>query len=242
MPRPAPAPAPPEAPPQPPPRRVPDTGPAPRRPRPRPRGRSARPCCPPPGPDITNGPRTREEVALTFHGQGPATLTEAGPRRVPGGRSGDHRLRGGHLAGGQPGPGPGHRGCRARAGQPHLEPPADAAARRGARPAGRSQRGRCRPAGGGGQRPAAGSGPRAPRTARPRSGPRPAAAGYQRCISYDVDPQDYRDPGAAPCRTRTRRHARPGSIVSLHLGHPGTVQRCPGSCPACRPPDCGRSR
>ena len=53
-------------------------------------------------------------------------------------------------------------------------------------------------------------------------------SGYQRCISYDVDPEDYRDPGAALVRTRTRRHARPGSIISLHLGHAGTVQALPG--------------
>ena len=54
------------------------------------------------------------------------------------------------------------------------------------------------------------------------------ASGYQRCISYDVDPEDYRDPGAALVRSRTRRHARPGSIISLHLGHAGTVQALPG--------------
>jgi peptidoglycan/xylan/chitin deacetylase (PgdA/CDA1 family) len=52
-------------------------------------------------------------------------------------------------------------------------------------------------------------------------------AGYQRCVSYDVDPQDYRDPGAAKVVSRTLRQVRPGSIVSLHLGHLGTVQALP---------------
>lgn len=54
------------------------------------------------------------------------------------------------------------------------------------------------------------------------------AAGYARCVSYDVDPQDYLDPGAATVRTRVRRTVRGGSIVSLHLGHAGTVEALPG--------------
>lgn len=55
-----------------------------------------------------------------------------------------------------------------------------------------------------------------------------AAAGYPECLSYDVDPLDYTDPGAAAVRSRVRAAARPGSIVSLHLGHPGTVEALPG--------------
>ena len=91
----------------------------------------------PPGPAVHPRARHHQRPADPRGGRpdvpraGPRDVDEAGPRRVPGGRCGDHRLRGGGLAGGQPGPGPGHRGCRARAGQPHLEPPADAAARRG---------------------------------------------------------------------------------------------------------------
>jgi len=54
------------------------------------------------------------------------------------------------------------------------------------------------------------------------------ASGYQRCISYDVDPRDYLDPGTATVRQRTLAAIRPGSIVSLHLGHPGTVAALPG--------------
>jgi len=51
--------------------------------------------------------------------------------------------------------------------------------------------------------------------------------GYQRCVSYDVDPQDYRDPGAAKVVSRTLAQVQPGSIVSLHLGHAGTVRALP---------------
>jgi peptidoglycan/xylan/chitin deacetylase (PgdA/CDA1 family) len=54
------------------------------------------------------------------------------------------------------------------------------------------------------------------------------AAGYQRCLSYDVDPLDYSDPGADLVRTRTLAAIRAGSIVSLHLGHTGTVDALPG--------------
>ncbi|MDQ1644367.1 MAG: hypothetical protein QOJ50_551 [Cryptosporangiaceae bacterium] len=54
------------------------------------------------------------------------------------------------------------------------------------------------------------------------------AAGYPVCLSYDVDPRDYQDPGAAAVRSRTAASVRPGSIVSLHLGHPGTAAALPG--------------
>lgn len=54
------------------------------------------------------------------------------------------------------------------------------------------------------------------------------AAGYQRCVSYDVDTLDYLDPGTTAVRDRTLAAARDGSIVSLHLGHPGTVAALPG--------------
>ena len=53
------------------------------------------------------------------------------------------------------------------------------------------------------------------------------AAGYHRCVSYDVDPEDFRDPGAAAVHSRTMKFARPGSIVSLHCGHRGTVEALP---------------
>ncbi len=55
-----------------------------------------------------------------------------------------------------------------------------------------------------------------------------AACGYPRCVSYDVDPLDYTDPGAELVRTRTLTAVKAGSIVSLHLGHAGTIEALPG--------------
>jgi peptidoglycan/xylan/chitin deacetylase (PgdA/CDA1 family) len=50
-----------------------------------------------------------------------------------------------------------------------------------------------------------------------------AGVGYPTCLSYDVDSLDYTDPGAAAVVDTTLRSVRPGSIVSLHFGHAGTV-------------------
>jgi peptidoglycan/xylan/chitin deacetylase (PgdA/CDA1 family) len=52
-------------------------------------------------------------------------------------------------------------------------------------------------------------------------------AGYATSLSYDVDPSDYADPGSAAIVTRVLAGVRAGSIVSLHLGHLGTVQAMP---------------
>ena len=54
-----------------------------------------------------------------------------------------------------------------------------------------------------------------------------AAAGYGACLSYDVDPRDYQDPGPSLVTSRVLASAGPGSVVSLHLGHPGTVAALP---------------
>jgi len=53
------------------------------------------------------------------------------------------------------------------------------------------------------------------------------AAGYGACLGYDVDPLDYTDPGADAIVRAFARGVRPGSIVSLHLGHPGTLAAMP---------------
>lgn len=50
-----------------------------------------------------------------------------------------------------------------------------------------------------------------------------ARAGYPTCLSYDLDSLDHTDPGAAAVVATTLRAVRPGSIVSLHFGHPDTV-------------------
>jgi peptidoglycan/xylan/chitin deacetylase (PgdA/CDA1 family) len=52
-------------------------------------------------------------------------------------------------------------------------------------------------------------------------------AGYRRVLSYDVDSLDYTDPAPAAIR-RAVAAARAGSVVSMHLGHAGTVAALPG--------------
>lgn len=53
------------------------------------------------------------------------------------------------------------------------------------------------------------------------------ALGYPVVLGFDVDPADYADPGADAVVRRTLAAVRPGSIVSLHLGHTGTVAAMP---------------
>ena len=52
-------------------------------------------------------------------------------------------------------------------------------------------------------------------------------AGYRTCVSYDVDSLDYTDPGPEAVMATVLGSVQPGSIVSLHLGHPGTVTALP---------------
>ncbi len=52
-------------------------------------------------------------------------------------------------------------------------------------------------------------------------------AGYARVLSYDIDGLDWRDPGPTVIRNAVAK-ATAGSIVSLHLGHQGTVTALPG--------------
>jgi len=53
------------------------------------------------------------------------------------------------------------------------------------------------------------------------------AAGYTTVLSYDVDSRDFTDPGA-PAIERVVGAAAPGSVVSMHLGHPETLAALPG--------------
>lgn len=53
-------------------------------------------------------------------------------------------------------------------------------------------------------------------------------AGYRTSLAYDVDPQDYEDPGADLVRSRALAAVHPGAVFSLHLGHRGTVDALPG--------------
>lgn len=178
------------------------------------------------GPDIVHGPRSRQEVALTFHGQGPADLTHAvleecgkagakvtvfavGTWLAAAPALGRAVVDGGHELGN-------HTWSHQQMRQLGTAA-ADREVARGAealRAAVGSPGWWFRPSG----------------TARSTARIRSAAlrAGYNRCVSYDVDPEDYLDPGAPLVRTRTRRAVRAGSIVSLHLGHAGTVEALTG--------------
>jgi len=52
-------------------------------------------------------------------------------------------------------------------------------------------------------------------------------SGYAQCVSYDVDSLDWTDPGPAAVTRKVLALSRPGSIVSMHLGHAGTVTALP---------------
>lgn len=52
-------------------------------------------------------------------------------------------------------------------------------------------------------------------------------AGYASSLAYDVDPRDYTEPGPTVVVSRVLSQVGAGSIVSLHLGHPGTVAAMP---------------
>jgi peptidoglycan/xylan/chitin deacetylase (PgdA/CDA1 family) len=54
-----------------------------------------------------------------------------------------------------------------------------------------------------------------------------AAAGYGTVVGYDVDPSDYKDPGAKAVEQRTIDAMQPGSIISLHFSHQGTLDALP---------------
>ncbi|MEO7421163.1 MAG: polysaccharide deacetylase family protein [Ornithinibacter sp.] len=178
------------------------------------------------GPDITTGPRGRDEVALTFHGQGASELTDAvlaacrtasaavtvfavgtwvhaDPTQALALHRDGHEV-GNHTWSHQP--------------MPQLSGSVARTEVRKGRDALTAALGDpgwwFRPSGT----------PRSTPTIRSAA----VAAGYPRCVSYDVDPQDYLDPGASAVRQRVRRDARGGSIVSLHLGHPGTAEALPG--------------
>jgi peptidoglycan/xylan/chitin deacetylase (PgdA/CDA1 family) len=52
------------------------------------------------------------------------------------------------------------------------------------------------------------------------------AAGYPRVLSYDLDSLDWTDPGPATVSAQLRK-ATAGSVVSMHLGHQGTLTAIP---------------
>lgn len=54
-----------------------------------------------------------------------------------------------------------------------------------------------------------------------------STVGYATVLGFDVDPLDYKDPGSATVVSRTLDGAGNGSIISLHFGHPGTIDALP---------------
>ncbi|MFL6099406.1 MAG: polysaccharide deacetylase family protein [Actinomycetales bacterium] len=177
------------------------------------------------GSDITHGPRTSQEVALTFHGAGDPLLVDrlialtraqashvtvlavgqwaaANPDVLP------RLVDAGHEVGNHTWS---HR-TMTRLSQGQLQHETDRAASELKRQVG-DVGAWFRPSG------------------TPRSTPmiRAAAqrAGYPRCLAYDVDSLDYTDPGPTAIVRTVSARVRRGSIVSLHLGHAGTMTALP---------------
>ena len=176
-------------------------------------------------PQVVHGSRRLSRVALTFHGQGPVSMTDAllGEAERMGARVtvlavgtwlgqypqvAERILRGGHDLGNHT--------------MHHLDIRAMDASGASAEIAGCAQRLRALTGSAGRWfRPSQTqySTPLIEREAR--------KAGYQTCVSYDVDSLDYTDPGPDAIVSTVLGSTRPGSIVSLHLGHPGTVTALP---------------
>jgi peptidoglycan/xylan/chitin deacetylase (PgdA/CDA1 family) len=177
------------------------------------------------GPQVVHGPRDRPQVALTFHGQGPLPIAEAllaeaeraGARvsvlavgtwleQYP--QIAQRVLSGGHDLGNHT--------------MHHLDIAAMDAAGAYAEIAGCAQR----------LRVLTGSAgrwfrPSQTQYATPLIEREARKAGYQTCVSYDVDSLDYTDPGPDAVVATVLGSVRPGSIVSLHFGHSGTVTALP---------------
>ncbi|MFY9931512.1 MAG: polysaccharide deacetylase family protein [Streptosporangiaceae bacterium] len=177
------------------------------------------------GPQVVHGPRGRPQVALTFHGQGPLSMAEAllGEAERAGARVSvlavgtwleqypqiaQRILSGGHDLGNHT--------------MHHLDIAAMDAAGAYAEIAGCAQR----------LRVLTGSAgrwfrPSQTQYATPLIEREASKAGYQTCVSYDVDSLDYTDPGPDAVVATVLGSVRPGSIVSLHFGHSGTVTALP---------------
>ncbi|MFD9129215.1 polysaccharide deacetylase family protein [Kitasatospora sp. NPDC059571] len=174
---------------------------------------------------ITAGPRDRPRVALTFHGQGAPDLTKAildttsaaGARITVmavgtwldeqpqlarsvldgGNELGNHTLTHGNIS-----------GMTAEAAYAEIAGCADRLKRLTGSP-GRWFR------------------PSRAEACTPVVAAQARRAGYEHCLGYDLDSLDYTDPGAAAVRQTVLDRVRPGSVVSLHLGHRGTVEALP---------------
>jgi len=52
--------------------------------------------------------------------------------------------------------------------------------------------------------------------------------GYRTSVGYDVDSLDFQDPGAKAVVANVAAKVKPGSIISVHFGHTNTVEAMPG--------------
>ena len=179
-----------------------------------------------PGPDITHGPRTGDQVALTFHGQGPesmardilaacasaeaeVTVFAVGTWLQQYPHVGRAVVAAGHELGN-------HTWSHQQMKQLSRSQAVDEA-ERGARALKAPW-----------ALPAGGSGPPAPSTALRPSGPLPPQPGTTVVCPTTSTPRTSWTPGrtrSAPARWPA---VRPGSVVSLHFGHQGTVDALPG--------------
>ena len=174
---------------------------------------------------ITHGPRTRPQVALTFHGQGDPALAHSllsaaeqhGARLTVlavGSWLDEHPdlarriLDGGHDLGNHT--------------QRHVSVNAmsEAAARKEITDCADRLK-RLTGSIGTWFRPS-----RAP-TAAPLVAGLARAAGYPHVLSYDVDSLDYTRPGAAAVTRKVLAEVTNGSVVSLHCGYPDTIAALP---------------
>ena len=175
--------------------------------------------------EVRHGPRTSTQVALTFHGAGDVALAEALLSRLekrkvqatvmavgtwlqaqP--RMARRILRGGHDLGNHT---LHHYPMRGLSGAS-----ADAEVEGGARVLRRTSGSR------GAFFRASGT-----QVTTPTIRHAAALAGYDRCVSYDVDGLDWQDPSASTVVRAVLDNSRGGSIISLHLGHPVTVAALP---------------
>ncbi|WP_084463768.1 polysaccharide deacetylase family protein [Microtetraspora fusca] len=175
--------------------------------------------------EVAHGPRERMMVALTFHGSGSPELAEAALRAIE--KAGGHAtvlavgtwldqypamarrvLAGGHDLGNHT--------------QHHLDISSldEASARREIEECAARLRALTGSIGSWFR-------PSAARTATPLVRRLSARAGYPTCLSYDVDSLDHTDPGPGAVVDNVLRAVRPGSVVSMHLGHQGTVTALP---------------
>jgi len=179
----------------------------------------------PAGPDITHGPRTGDAVALTFHGAGDeallkrmlailaehkaqVTVLAIGQWLAAAPDQAKLILDGGHDLGNH---------TWSHQTMPRLAPAVvtteiarcAAELRTLTRSAGRWFR------------------PSGTPSSNPAIRAAAVAAGYGACLGYDLDPLDYTDPGAPAIEKAVAAKVRPGSIVSLHLGHQGTLTAMP---------------